>query len=137
MYARRDAGMADDQVVPAALAALIEGAPHDALTLTDVAYSSAARRKLFWHCVVVTGCSTMEPLGNLHNAQIAEVMPQKGREQGKALFVFSGQGGQYVGMAAELGGEVDVRARRRFRHSRLFQIMVFVLEHALASLCGA
>ncbi|OBZ73626.1 hypothetical protein A0H81_06566 [Grifola frondosa] len=53
--------------------------------------------------MAVTGCSAAELLTNLHDVQTAAVVPQKGGEQAKALFAFSGQGGQYVGMGAELG----------------------------------
>nr|BAO20284.1 polyketide synthase 1 [Grifola frondosa] len=147
----------------AALIAQLEGAPHDALALADVAYSSTARRKLFRHRVAVTGRSAAELLANLRDAQIAEVVPQKGGERAKVLFAFSGQGGQYVGMGAELYERVPfVRKIVDRCHAKLvewglpgvvdvikkggevdvesaeafqaFQSAVFVLEHALASL---
>ncbi|OBZ74444.1 hypothetical protein A0H81_05709 [Grifola frondosa] len=78
----------------------------------DVAYSNTGRHKLFPHRVAVTSHSTVELLGNLQDAQITEVVPQKGREQAK-------------------GGEVDVESAEAFQ---VFQSTVFVLEHALASL---
>ncbi|OBZ69265.1 hypothetical protein A0H81_10698 [Grifola frondosa] len=64
--------------------AQLDGAPHDALAVADVAYSSTTRRKLFRHFVAVTGCSAEELLRNLHDMQIAEV-PQRGGERAKVL----------------------------------------------------
>ncbi|OBZ65138.1 Conidial yellow pigment biosynthesis polyketide synthase [Grifola frondosa] len=160
--ARRTLEVAAGQL-RAALIAQLEGAPHEALALADVAYSSTARRKLFRHRVAVTGRSAAELLANLRDAQIAEVVPQKGGERAKVLFAFSGQGGQYVGMGAELYERVPfVRKIVDRCHAKLvewglpgvvdvikkggevdvesaeafqaFQSAVFVLEHALASL---
>ncbi|OBZ71961.1 hypothetical protein A0H81_03526 [Grifola frondosa] len=62
--------------------------------------------------MAVTGCSAAELLTNLHDVQTAAVVPQKGGEQAKALFAFSGQGGQYVGMGAELGRRGGCGERR-------------------------
>ncbi|KAJ3549836.1 hypothetical protein NM688_g5137 [Phlebia brevispora] len=76
----------------------IEQNVHDAAALGDFAYSATARRQLYKYRLVGHGTTKDELLASLRSAKITEVR----QDPGKVVFVFSGQGGQYLGMGAEL-----------------------------------
>ncbi|GBE80926.1 Orsellinic acid synthase [Sparassis crispa] len=137
----------------------VDESVHDQLSLADFAYTATARRKLYRYRVAASGKTKAELCANLKDAKMIEVE----KSAGKTVFVFSGQGGQYVGMGANLYKSTP--AFRRIVdecHSKLiswgypsilsvirpsgdadsasadsfevFQSAVFVLEYALASL---
>ena len=72
---------------------------HDALALTDFAYTSTARRQLFRYRLAGAGKTKEELITDLRRSQVMQVGDAAA---GKTVFVFSGQGGQYVGMGAGL-----------------------------------
>ena len=67
--------------------------------LGDIAYSLTARRQIYEHRVSLTAHSRQELVkGLLSDPSSTRVS----RTNGRAAFVFSGQGGQYIGMGSEL-----------------------------------
>ncbi|TCD66000.1 Type I Iterative Polyketide synthase (PKS) [Steccherinum ochraceum] len=66
--------------------------------LADLAYSATARRQLHTYRLAVSGQTKDEITQRLKIAQAVHVHETRG----KTVFVFSGQGGQYVGMGARL-----------------------------------
>lgn len=133
-----------------------EQAIHDDASLQDFAYSATARRELHAYRLAVSGRSKEELLTNLRNAKIVKTDPASD----KVVFVFSGQGSQYLGMGRDLYETLTVFARvvdechpklvlagepgivDVFRgvpaggdeatHFRSSQAALFVLEYALA-----
>ncbi|KAI0764750.1 ketoacyl-synt-domain-containing protein [Fomes fomentarius] len=65
--------------------------------LQDFSYSATARQQLHKYRVAAHGFTQAELLDGLRSAKITEVSPAA-----DVVFVFSGQGGQYAGMGAEL-----------------------------------
>lgn len=71
----------------------------DTLSLEDVCYTATARRQPFNHRIAVTAASFDSLISELEKA----VPKQTTRsEESKTVFVFSGQGGQYLGMGHSL-----------------------------------
>nr|APH07628.1 PKS2 [Agaricomycetes sp.] len=68
------------------------------LRFADIAYTTTARRQLFSHRLAVSA-SSREELKEKLAAAPAKVVEGG---QGKVAFVFSGQGGQYMGMGSSL-----------------------------------
>ncbi|KAI0055306.1 polyketide synthase [Artomyces pyxidatus] len=66
--------------------------------LQDIAYTATARRRIYDHRLAVTAGNKQELAEKLKSASGVEVP----KAQGKIAFVFSGQGGQYLGMGATL-----------------------------------
>ncbi|KAF9568001.1 ketoacyl-synt-domain-containing protein [Agrocybe pediades] len=69
------------------------------LNILDIAYTSTARRQIYDHHIAVTASSREELLEKLESASVQKV---KLLDSNKAVFVFSGQGGQYLGMGKTL-----------------------------------
>jgi acyl transferase domain-containing protein len=128
----------------------------DILSLSDFTYTATARRQLYGFRISATGKTKEELCGNLERASPADVRDI----QGKLIFVFSGQGGQYEGMGARLyqsmpsirhiidychtkllewgyGGILHVINPQDGEHAeddfQAYQCAVFALECALAS----
>lgn len=71
----------------------------DERSLVDFTYTATARRQLHRCRLAVSGKTKEELVSALQNASFVEV---SGSGAGKVLFAFSGQGGQYAGMGADL-----------------------------------
>ncbi|KAI0368569.1 ketoacyl-synt-domain-containing protein [Pilatotrama ljubarskyi] len=69
----------------------------DEATLQDFAYSATARRQTYPYRIAIMGSSKEELIADLGVAKAVEAGPCD-----KVIFVFSGQGSQYVGMGSEL-----------------------------------
>ena len=96
------------------LAGWMAGRPD--VDLGDVAFSLVASRSVFEHRAVVVGGGREELTGGL--AAVAAGRPAAGvvtgvaGDGGRVVFVFPGQGGQWVGMGRELAGCCPVFAER-------------------------
>ena len=78
-------------------------AQQDKLNIRDVCYSSTARKILYPYRLSTTASSVQELIQNLQNVNIDAIKPRKVvDEKPKAVFLFSGQGSQYLGMGKEL-----------------------------------
>ncbi|KAK0194332.1 hypothetical protein F5146DRAFT_1035319 [Armillaria mellea] len=69
------------------------------VTLADIAYTATARRRIFSHRLAVTAKSKEELT---HKLELASGKTVSDKAPGKVVFVFSGQGGQYLGMGSTL-----------------------------------
>ncbi|PBK66294.1 ketoacyl-synt-domain-containing protein [Armillaria solidipes] len=69
------------------------------VTLADIAYTATARRHIFSHRFAVTARSKEELT---HKLELASGKTVSDNAPGKVVFVFSGQGGQYLGMGSAL-----------------------------------
>ncbi|KDQ13893.1 hypothetical protein BOTBODRAFT_363123 [Botryobasidium botryosum FD-172 SS1] len=67
-------------------------------SLVDFAYTATARRQLYTQRIAVAAKSKADLIAGLEQARPTQVPSARG----KTVFVFSGQGGQYVGMGASL-----------------------------------
>ncbi|KAJ7482959.1 putative polyketide synthase [Mycena galericulata] len=74
------------------------------LPLADIAYTMTARRQLYAARIAVTASTRAELLSKLASAAVVEPT----NDPAQAVFVFSGQGGQYVGMGRALYEEGGV-----------------------------
>ncbi|KAI9069613.1 ketoacyl-synt-domain-containing protein [Trametes sanguinea] len=81
----------------------LETLPDTTLPLKDFAYSATARRQLHEHRISVSGSNKSELLAALRTAKVVEV-----RSPSKVIFAFSGQGTQYLGMAADLYQQIPL-----------------------------
>ncbi|KAI9443347.1 putative polyketide synthase [Lactarius indigo] len=73
--------------------------------LSDIAYTLTARRQIYEYRTSLTAHTSQELVkGLLSSPPYARVA----RKDGKAAFVFSGQGGQYFGMGGSLYGSVPL-----------------------------
>ncbi|KAJ5758156.1 type I iterative polyketide synthase [Penicillium nucicola] len=70
-------------------------------SLRDVAYTSTARRQIFDYRISVTGSTAQEVVDSLRNAEVYHIR-ESANPQPRAVFAFSGQGSQYLGMGREL-----------------------------------
>ncbi|KAJ5279451.1 type I iterative polyketide synthase [Penicillium angulare] len=75
--------------------------PSTQAPLRDVAYTSTARRQVFDYRIAVTGSTSQEIVDHLRDAEIHNVR-ESANPQPRAVFAFSGQGSQYLGMGREL-----------------------------------
>ncbi|MFE2699841.1 type I polyketide synthase, partial [Streptomyces mirabilis] len=86
------------------------------LESADVAWSLAATRSAFEHRAVVLGAEGGELLVGLRGVAVGEsqgsVVSGVARSGGRTVFVFAGQGAQWVGMGRELVGSSPVFAAR-------------------------
>ncbi|KIK51473.1 polyketide synthase [Collybiopsis luxurians FD-317 M1] len=73
----------------------LESSEGDRQKLFDIAYTSTARRQLYGSRLAVTATTKEELVANLKRASI---QTNAAPSSSKAIFVFSGQGGQYLGM---------------------------------------
>ncbi|KAI0674077.1 ketoacyl-synt-domain-containing protein [Trametes maxima] len=78
----------------------------DESSLQDFAYSATARRQLYRYRMSVSGGSKGGLLASLRSASVLEVRPAA-----DVIFVFSGQGAQYVGMGGTLYEHILAFAR--------------------------
>ncbi|KAI8970630.1 ketoacyl-synt-domain-containing protein [Trametes punicea] len=84
----------------------LKGTTEDKASLRDFAYTATARRQLHPYRLAASGGCKEELLASLHAAKIVEVRPCS-----QVIFVFSGQGSQYVGMGADLYQHIPPFAR--------------------------
>ncbi|KAI1777287.1 putative polyketide synthase [Hypoxylon cercidicola] len=69
--------------------------------LADICYTMTARRQLYDHRISVTADSVDKLIKNLHGAEPHHIITKKATEH-RVVFVFSGQGSQYLGMGQQL-----------------------------------
>ncbi|KAG6855991.1 Type I Iterative PKS [Tephrocybe sp. NHM501043] len=67
-------------------------------SLSDIAYTTTARRQIYDHRLSMSANSITDLVAKLRRALTAQVTPKDAR----VVFVFSGQGGQYIGMGRSL-----------------------------------
>ncbi|RPB02892.1 ketoacyl-synt-domain-containing protein [Choiromyces venosus 120613-1] len=94
----------------------------DTLSLEDVCYTATARRQPFNHRIAVTVSSFDDLISQLEKATPIQVTPKK-KDTSKTVFVFSGQGSQYLGMGRGL-----------IESSPLFRELVEYAHYSLVSL---
>ncbi|PUU82892.1 hypothetical protein B9Z19DRAFT_1119995 [Tuber borchii] len=93
----------------------------DTLSLEDVCYTATARRQPFNHRIAVTANSVDDLISQLEKATPTHITPEKGIS--KTVFIFSGQGSQYLGMGRGL-----------IKSSPLFRELVECAHYSLVSL---
>uniref|UniRef100_UPI0027393CBF type I polyketide synthase n=1 Tax=Symbioplanes lichenis TaxID=1629072 RepID=UPI0027393CBF len=100
-----------DEAVRAQATRLLAHVEQDlALRPVDVAWSLLTSRAALGHRAAVVGAGRDELLAGLRATVAGEVVPRAARPGGKVVFVFPGQGAQWVGMARELLGASPVFA---------------------------
>nr|QTV20414.1 polyketide synthase [Russula virescens] len=77
-------------------------------SLSNISYSLTARRQIYEHRVSLTARTKDELIESLLSGPAST---RVSRANGRAVFVFSGQGGQYVGMGSELYRSVPLFRR--------------------------
>jgi acyl transferase domain-containing protein len=77
----------------------LKGANTQHTSLSTIAYSLTARRQIYEYRISLTARTRQELVESLLSGPSST---QVSRYNGQAAFVFSGQGGQYVGMGSEL-----------------------------------
>ncbi|GAA2480569.1 type I polyketide synthase [Streptomyces longisporus] len=86
------------------------------VSAADVAWSLATTRSVFEHRAVVVGGGRGELTAGLESLAVGEragsVVSGVARSGGRTVFVFAGQGAQWVGMGRELAGSSPVFAAR-------------------------
>ncbi len=90
-------------------------AAQDAPSPGDIGFSLATTRAGLEHRAVVVGSSRAELLGgvgSLHAGEPAATLVEGAAGNGRAVFMFPGQGSQWVGMATELAESSSVFAAR-------------------------
>ncbi|KAJ6479893.1 putative polyketide synthase [Mycena vitilis] len=88
------------------------------IPLSDIAYSMTARRQIYSYRIAVSATSRAELVEKLGSAMVS----QPSNEPVLAVFVFSGQGGQYSGMG-----------RRLYQQSMLFRCCIDECQDILAT----
>lgn len=83
------------------LTARLSTASTASLSLADICYTMTARRQLYDHRISVTADSIDKLIKNLHGAEPHHTPAKKAAEH-RVVFVFSGQGSQYLGMGQQL-----------------------------------
>ncbi|KAJ7051783.1 putative polyketide synthase [Mycena amicta] len=78
------------------------------LSLANVAYTMTARRQIYPHRLAVSASSRSELVDKLSAATVPAETQGSPSPTGQAVFVFSGQGGQYLGMGRVLYSENDI-----------------------------
>ncbi|KAF4596739.1 Type I Iterative Polyketide synthase (PKS) [Pleurotus pulmonarius] len=76
----------------------LEGPESDSARFGDIAYTMTARRQVYSHRMAVQASSKAELIEKLSKVSPVEVR----EDSAQVVFVFSGQGGQYVGMGQTL-----------------------------------
>ena len=84
----------------------LEETVHDDTSLQDFAYSATARRQLHQYRIFSSGRTREDVLKGLRSAKIVEVSATE-----DVVFVFSGQGSQYLGMGADLYRDLPSMAK--------------------------
>ncbi|RDX46456.1 ketoacyl-synt-domain-containing protein [Lentinus brumalis] len=90
----------------AAYIAQVEESIQDDASLQDFAYTATARRQLHKYRISASGQTRDEVLKTLRSAKVVEVSAAE-----NVVFVFSGQGSQYLGMGADLYRKLPLVAR--------------------------
>ncbi|KAI0634907.1 ketoacyl-synt-domain-containing protein [Trametes polyzona] len=85
----------------------LEDSAHADVPLHDFAYSATARRQLYEYRLAVCASTREDLLASLRRATIVKALP----DASDVVFVFSGQGSQYVGMGKDLYRDLPVFAR--------------------------
>ncbi|KAI0449074.1 putative polyketide synthase [Xylaria acuta] len=83
------------------LLAMLAGAAPESSSLSDICYSATARRQLYDYRISVTATTISELSQNLEKAEINRLQMSKITDP-PIVFVFSGQGNQYLGMGRQL-----------------------------------
>lgn len=83
------------------LATHLTEAQESGFSVADICYTMTARRQLYAHRISVTGSSPEQLAQNLRGAAPVHTPQQKGADN-QVVFVFSGQGSQYLGMGQQL-----------------------------------
>ena len=83
----------------------LDGADAKNVPLSDMAYSITARRQIYEYRVSLTARTRQELVEGLLSGPSSV---RVSRKSGRAAFVFSGQGGQYIGMGSALYGSVPL-----------------------------
>jgi acyl transferase domain-containing protein len=91
------------------------------IPLSDLAYTATARRKIYAHRLAVTATHPQELIEKLAAAKATHHV---GGGSANVVFVFSGQGGQYLGMGASI-----------YKHSLYFRAAIDECHSVLTS-CG-
>ncbi|QNP76141.1 SDR family NAD(P)-dependent oxidoreductase [Streptomyces roseirectus] len=85
---------------------------HPALTPADVGFSLATTRAALPHRAVVMTAEPLDTLAELARGEADTAVTGVAGEDGRVVFVFPGQGSQWVGMALELLADAPVFAER-------------------------
>ncbi|KAI0634898.1 ketoacyl-synt-domain-containing protein [Trametes polyzona] len=85
----------------------LEDSAHADVSLHDFAYSATARRQLYEYRISICASTREDLLASLRRATIVKTSPGASA----VVFVFSGQGSQYVGMGKDLYRSLPVFAR--------------------------
>ncbi|PBK84776.1 hypothetical protein ARMGADRAFT_1088226 [Armillaria gallica] len=91
--------LTDDEYLKAAVVASTFIVASAGVTLADIAYTATARRHIFSHRFAATARSKEELI---HKLELASGKAVSDNAPGKVVFMFSGQGGQYLGMGSAL-----------------------------------
>lgn len=78
------------------------------MSLANIAYTASARRKLYEYRVAVSASSKEELIQNLKSASVVQAKER----DANIVFVFSGQGSQYLGMGSSLYASSPLFRRR-------------------------
>ncbi|KAI0465516.1 putative polyketide synthase [Xylaria cf. heliscus] len=83
------------------LIAMLTKAVPESSSLSNICYSGTARRQLYDYRISVTAATIPELARNLEKAEISRLQMSKSTDP-PVVFVFSGQGSQYLGMGCQL-----------------------------------
>jgi acyl transferase domain-containing protein len=77
----------------------LSGSQSTHMRICDITYTATARREIYGYRLAVSGCEALDMVEKLNNASIVRTysIPTS-----KVIFVFSGQGNQYLGMGSQL-----------------------------------